>query len=146
MAYTPAAMYDEAMSTICCVYGPPAPCPAFMYNVTVAPGVGWRAKGFYGQNYGFIEGGVRTPMLGRTIIPTETTLEEWAYYVIKAFKQRADPMGGGHLIDHWKLLGAQKAPRISMTPPMMITTWSFPFARQESHTKGDDDGVRGGLP
>ena len=65
-----------------------------MYNVTVAPGVGWRAKGFYGQNYGFIEGGVRTPMLGRTIIPTETTLEEWASYVIKAIKQRADPMGG----------------------------------------------------
>ena len=103
-----------------------------MYNVTVAPGVGWRAKGFYGQNYGFIEGGVRTPMLGRTIIPTGTTLAEWASYVIKAIKQRADPYGGGHLIDHWKLLGAQKAPQISITQPRMITTWPFPCARQEA--------------
>ena len=95
-----------------------------MYNVTVAPGVGWRAKGFYGQNYGFIEGGVRTPMLGRTLIPTETTLEEWASYVIKAIKQRADPMGGW--APHRSLevtWGAE-----GVTPPMLITTWSlFPL-------------------
>ena len=108
---------------------------------------GLACQRLYGQNYGFIEGGVRTPMLGRTTIPTETTLEEWASYVIKAIKQRADPMGGW--APHRSLevtWGAEGAANFYYTAKDAYDLVFFPYARQGSHRKGDDDGVHGGLP
>ena len=62
-----------------------------MFDVTMVPKTGWWHRGFDSQNYRGVEG-VRTPMLGRTIIITETTLGEWG----TLWHRRHQPLGRPH--------------------------------------------------
>ncbi len=74
-------------------YGPPAPCPAFLFGVVVAPGIDWFESGFDLQNTQLLNQEPRL-VLGRTVQPSHSTLREWAEYIPESFFHGQTPLGG----------------------------------------------------